>query len=86
MPRWCRRIVEHEDEADDITREVLLAVRRTFITPFDRGDIQDLINSLDDAIDQMQKTAKVDHPVRACATSSPQMRELGDIDRARPPT
>ena len=47
-----------EHEADEITREVLLAVRRTFITPFDRGDIKDLITSMDDAIDQMHKTAK----------------------------
>jgi len=41
-----------------VTREVLVAVRRTFITPFDRPDIQDLITSMDDAIDQMNKTAK----------------------------
>jgi len=41
-----------------VTREVLVAVRRTFITPFDRTDIQDLITSMDDAIDQMNKTAK----------------------------
>ena len=33
-------------------------MRRTFITPFDRTDIQDLISSMDDAIDQMNKTAK----------------------------
>ncbi len=51
-------IVEREQEADDITRDVLLAVRRSFITPFDRGDIKDLIQSMDDAIDQMQKTVK----------------------------
>jgi len=54
----CRRIVAHENEADGIARDVLLSVRRSFITPFDRGDIKDLINHLDDAIDQMQKTAK----------------------------
>jgi uncharacterized protein Yka (UPF0111/DUF47 family) len=34
--RHCERIVALEDEADDITRDVLLAVRRSFITPFDR--------------------------------------------------
>lgn len=56
---YRERISEHENEADQITREVLQAVRRSFITPFDRSDIQDLISSLDDAIDQMQKTAKV---------------------------
>ena len=54
----CDRIVALEDEADDITREVLLAVRRSFITPFDRGDIKDLIQSMDDAIDMMHKTVK----------------------------
>ena len=39
VPRYCAE-VPHEKEADKITREVLLAVRRTFITPFDRSDIQ----------------------------------------------
>jgi predicted phosphate transport protein (TIGR00153 family) len=51
-------IVALENEADDITREVLLAVRRSFITPFNRGDIKDLIQSMDDAIDMMHKTVK----------------------------
>jgi len=37
---------------------VLLAIRRTFITPFDRSDIRDLITAMDDAIDQMHQTAK----------------------------
>jgi uncharacterized protein len=37
---------------------VLIAVRPTFITPFDRRDLVDLIWSMDDAIDQMQQTAK----------------------------
>jgi predicted phosphate transport protein (TIGR00153 family) len=58
VPGWCADIARHESEADDIARDVLLAVRRTFITPFDRGDIRDLISSMDDAIDQMHKTAK----------------------------
>jgi len=56
----CRKqILSLENQADEITRQVLVAVRRTFITPFDRSDIQDLISSLDDAIDQMNKTAKI---------------------------
>jgi predicted phosphate transport protein (TIGR00153 family) len=58
IERHCDRIVQLEDEADGITREVLLAVRRSFITPFDRGDIKDLIQSMDDAIDTMHKTVK----------------------------
>jgi predicted phosphate transport protein (TIGR00153 family) len=58
LPQHLQAVVERENEADAITREVLLAVRRTFITPFDRGDIKDLITAMDDAIDQMQKTTK----------------------------
>jgi predicted phosphate transport protein (TIGR00153 family) len=55
----CREITKRENEADEITREVMTALRKTFITPFDRGDIKDLITSMDDAIDQMNQTAKV---------------------------
>ncbi len=58
VAKACARIVAHENEADAIARDVLLGVRRSFITPFDRGDIKDLIGLLDDSIDQMQKTAK----------------------------
>src|SRR3954452_14654146 len=43
LPQHLQAVVERENEADAITREVLLAVRRSFITPFDRGDIKDLI-------------------------------------------
>jgi predicted phosphate transport protein (TIGR00153 family) len=55
----CAAVARHEEEADGIIREVMQLVRRTFITPFDRSDIIDLITSMDDAIDQMHKTAKV---------------------------
>lgn len=73
----CKRIMEREDAADAIAHEVLLAVRRTFITPFDRSDIRGLINSMDDAIDQMQKTAKAIILFEA-ASFEPQMRTIGD--------
>jgi uncharacterized protein len=56
--RHYKAVVDREHDADNITREVLIAVRRTFITPFDRGDVKDLITAMDNAIDQMQKTAK----------------------------
>src|SRR5947208_12133701 len=55
----CEEISRREAEADELTREVLTSLRRTFITPLDRGDIKDLITSMDDAIDQMNQTAKV---------------------------
>jgi hypothetical protein len=57
MPDHIREIEEREHEADEIIREVLQSVRRTFLTPFDRSAIIGLIGSMDDAIDQMQQTA-----------------------------
>ena len=74
----CQRLSHHESEADAITRDVLLAVRRTFITPFDRSDIQGLISSMDDAIDQMLKTAKT-IMFYEIGSFEPQMRAMGDI-------
>jgi len=75
---YCKEIFRREVEADDVTREVLIAVRRTFITPFDRTDIQDLITSMDDAIDQMNKTAKtiILFEVRSF---EPQMQQMSEI-------
>src|SRR5260370_1443433 len=77
-PVFCQRINQFENDADNITREVLTAVRRTFITPFDRGDIKNLITAMDDAIDQMQQTAKavILFEVR---TFEPPMREMGTL-------
>ncbi|WP_346327399.1 DUF47 family protein [Iodidimonas sp. SYSU 1G8] len=57
MADHIREITERENEADDIIREVLHTVRRTFLTPFDRSAIISLIGSMDDAIDQMYQTA-----------------------------
>ncbi len=71
-------IARHEEAADAIARDVFLAVRRTFITPFDRGDVRDLATFLDDAIDQMQKTAK-SIALFEVTEFTPQMRELGDV-------
>ena len=57
---------------------MLLAVRRTFITPFDRSDIRDLISSMDDAIDQMHKTAKAIQLFEQ-RQFQPDMVRLGDV-------
>lgn len=72
-----RDVMRLEEEADGITREVLIGIRSTFITPFDRGDIKDLITSLDDAIDEMQKTAKA-IVLFELTSFEPDMREMAD--------
>jgi hypothetical protein len=77
-PAFCQRVNQLENDADGITREVLTAVRRTFITPFDRGDIKNLITSMDDAIDQMQQTAKA-VLLFEVREFEPIMREMGTL-------
>lgn len=75
---YCKQIFQREAEADDVTREVLIAVRRTFITPFDRTDIQSLVTSMDDAIDQMNKTAKA-IMLFEVRSFEPQMQQMSEI-------
>jgi predicted phosphate transport protein (TIGR00153 family) len=77
-PVYCQRVSQFENDADGITRDVLTAVRRTFITPFDRGDIKNLITSMDDAIDQMQQTAKA-VMLFEVRQFEPPMREMGQL-------
>jgi predicted phosphate transport protein (TIGR00153 family) len=77
-PVYCQRVNQFENDADGITREVLTAVRRTFITPFDRGDIKNLITAMDDAIDQMQQTAKA-VLLFEVRSFEPLMREIGTL-------
>jgi uncharacterized protein len=57
IARQIKTIEDEEHKADDIIRDVLQDVRRTFLTPFDRGAITALIGVMDDAVDQMYKTA-----------------------------
>lgn len=75
-PVYCQRVNQFENDADAVTREVLTAVRRTFITPFDRVDIKNLITAMDDAIDQMQQTAKA-VMLFEVRQFEPPMREIG---------
>jgi uncharacterized protein Yka (UPF0111/DUF47 family) len=71
-----QEVLAQEDRADEIAAEVMVAVGRTFITPFDRGDIEELIGSMDDAIDQMRKTVKA-IMLYEVETFEPSMSALG---------
>ena len=69
-----------ETRADDITREVLTAVRRSFITPFDRSAITSLISSMDDTVDEIWHTAKT---VRIYGVSEFEAQMRGSAELAR---
>jgi uncharacterized protein len=78
LAHHCREVVEKETEADGIAAEVMESVRRTFITPFDRSDIQELIQAMDDSIDQMNQTAKT-IALFEVREFEPLMRESADL-------
>ncbi|HSU66305.1 MAG TPA: DUF47 family protein [Tepidisphaeraceae bacterium] len=53
-----QRIREEEHAADELAHQALERLDRTFITPFDREDIHDLVGELDDIIDAVDALAK----------------------------
>jgi predicted phosphate transport protein (TIGR00153 family) len=71
-PLWDRvsRINDVEHRCDDLTREVLLRLHRTFVTPIDREDIHALALALDDVADAIDDCAK--------------LMQLYRLDRVRP--
>ncbi len=77
LRRQGEEVVTQEQRADDITRDVMLGLRTSFITPFDRLDIRNLITAMDDAIDQMQQTAKA-IVLFEVTSFEPEMRAMGD--------
>jgi len=71
-------IEKQEHDADDITRRVLTEVRRTFLTPFDRGAITSLIGAMDDAIDEMH-SASVGIDLYELRSFPPQMKDMVEM-------
>ena len=74
--RHVAEINRLEDAADNIAREVVLAIHRTFVTPFDRSQILDLITALDDTIDLMKDTGK--RVMRYGVEFTPEMQGMAD--------
>jgi predicted phosphate transport protein (TIGR00153 family) len=71
-------IQKAEGEADAVTGTIFSSLHKSFITPFDRWEIKDLANALDDMIDYME-----DIPQRAKLYGpghfTPEMAALGQI-------
>ena len=68
-------IEKREHEADDLIRGVLRTVRRTFLTPFDRGAITSLIGAMDDAIDEMH-AASIAVDLYELRSFEPEMKQM----------
>ena len=72
------RIIECEQQGDEITRDIVRRLNTTFVTPFDREDIHALAEELDDVVDDMMAVshrlllASVDQPL-------PELRDQAEV-------
>jgi predicted phosphate transport protein (TIGR00153 family) len=57
-PAKERRIRDIEHRADEITHRAIEMLHKTFITPFDRDQIQKLVSRMDDVIDLVDSVAR----------------------------
>ena len=67
-----------ESQADEYTKEILISLHKTYITPFDRREIRELAMALDDIIDFMEaipQSAKI----YGSNNFTPEMVALGQI-------
>jgi uncharacterized protein Yka (UPF0111/DUF47 family) len=51
----AKRVGAIETEADDLLGKIIRRIDDMFVTPYDRGDLQELANSLDDAMDEIEE-------------------------------
>ena len=67
-----------ERAADKITREAITLLHKTFITPFDRDQIHQLITAMDDILDLMQDVAEsvVLYDIRKITPEAKQLAEI----------
>ena len=74
----AQRIDGAERAADKITHETITLLHKTFITPFDREQIHQLITAMDDILDLMQDVAEtvVLYDLRKV---TPEARQLAEI-------
>jgi uncharacterized protein Yka (UPF0111/DUF47 family) len=78
-----------EDACDASVEKIIKALDRTFITPFDREDIHTLATSIDDIMDNMEKTSyrldvfKIDKPTPEAVELSRIIKECcGRVEQA----
>jgi len=74
----AQRIGEAERAADKITHEAITLLHKTFITPFDREQIHQLISKMDDILDLIKAVAEcvVLYDIRKVTPEAQQLAEI----------
>src|SRR4030081_1843757 len=74
----AQRIDAIERAADKITHETIALLHKTFITPFDRDQIHQLITTMDDILDLIQDVAE-SVALYDLRSVTPEARQLAEI-------
>ena len=74
----AQRIDAAERAADKITHETIALLHKTFITPFDRDQIHQLITTMDDILDLIQDVAE-SMALYDLRTITPEAKQLAEI-------
>lgn len=75
---YIAKIQAFETAADDVTHETVALMHNTFVTPFDRDQINKLIQRMDDILDLMQDTAE-SLTLYDVHTLTPEVSHLADL-------
>ncbi len=78
VEKHAQAIDAAEHAADKLTHETITLLHKTFITPFDREQIHQLITAMDDILDLMQDVAEtiVLYDIRKVTAESRQLAEI----------
>ena len=78
LEQHAQRIDGAERAADKLTHECISLLHKTFITPFDRDQIHQLINNMDDILDLIQDVAE-SVALYDLKSVTPEARQLAEI-------
>ena len=78
--RGIETIDREEKAADKITHDTVSLLHKTFITPFDRDSIHQLINKMDDILDLIQDVAE-SAMLYDLQRITPEAQQLADINQ-----
>jgi predicted phosphate transport protein (TIGR00153 family) len=76
----AQRIDSAERAADKVTHETISLLHKTFITPFDRDQIHQLITTMDDILDLIQDVAET-IALYDLRRTTPEAKQLAEINQ-----
>lgn len=76
----AKRVGDIETEADQLLGKIIRRIDDMFVTPYDRGDLQDLANVLDDAMDCIEEAMDI-AVIHGVEEFPPQTTDLVDAVR-----